>query len=665
MSEDLVIQVVANTGQANAALKGTQQATKAIGDEALATSTKTKSAFDGMSRNIMPAAVAYMSVRLAMRGVREVLQELDAAAKDDSFVSGKLKDAAMVASASVKSLETAFNQFKQTAVAAIAPVIGYIADDLSSAFTDSTKDIEKSSEMVNNFATAWGSVKTIVIVVAGAMQTVFGLLQGALSGIMFALTGAVKVAESLAYMVNKASGDAIKEMRLILQESSKELGEKAGKNLSDGFEKGVEGLSGKVFQKEMDGIDRYKNEILKKSKEIKEAQAQEAQKKETPSEQKAQRIFDPEDIARGRAASAIQAHNIELAKQKLLIDGDSTIRSAEWLESIKKQGEEIERNKRTREDQFEKEKQASEEHAAAIDAENFNRKQKIADEEYALKVLAAQYEQTQKTYDLEIAKAAELLQAKSTVKTSEPISTKLSGKQMAELNIGESNDDPQQKAMEIAKQRIDDALKAEREQLLEREDFKQEHADRIIEIEEKLNGGIIRIQNEAALKEAKLNKQRTISTQEMVNGISGALGNLATLMQSKNRTAFEIGRAAALAQNVIDTISSASSSYAFGARIGGPIVGAAFAATAVAAGAVRASMLLSAQPSGGGGNLSQGYNDTSNIGGPGEQRGAGVGASSQVNVSLYGERFGADQVRGLIDAINAETKDGKKVTVKV
>jgi hypothetical protein len=190
-----------------------------------------------------------------------------------------------------------------------------------------------------------------------------------------------------------------------------------------------------------------------------------------------------------------------------------------------------------------------------------------------------------------------------------------------------------------------------------------------LQIEEEHAGGAVRIQNEAAVKEARINKQRVLSAQEVRDGISNALGNMATLMQSKNQVLFRIGQVAALAQNVISTYEAAASAYAFGCKIsaGNPVVGAAFAATAVVAGAMRASQIMAASPTsnsavGGSG----GYTDTSNVGGPGGgTSGAGVGASSQVNVSLYGERFGSDQVRGLIDAINAETKDGKKVTVKV
>lgn len=69
--------------------------------------------------------------------------------------------------------------------------------------------------------------------------------------------------------------------------------------------------------------------------------------------------------------------------------------------------------------------------------------------------------------------------------------------------------------------------------------------------------------------------------------------NLSALMGSHSRKAFEIGKTAAIAETIISTIESAGHSFKWGSKIGGPVVGAAFAATALAAGYARVQAIKS------------------------------------------------------------------------
>lgn len=70
-------------------------------------------------------------------------------------------------------------------------------------------------------------------------------------------------------------------------------------------------------------------------------------------------------------------------------------------------------------------------------------------------------------------------------------------------------------------------------------------------------------------------------------------GNLATLMQTENKRMFEIGKVAAIAQATVNGIEATISSYKAGSQIGGPVLGAAFAATAAVATGVQLSKLSS------------------------------------------------------------------------
>lgn len=145
---------------------------------------------------------------------------------------------------------------------------------------------------------------------------------------------------------------------------------------------------------------------------------------------------------------------------------------------------------------------------------------------------------------------------------------------------------------------------------------------------------------------------------------SEILDNLSTLMNSKSRKMFEIGKVAAISGAIIDTISSAQKSYNAMAGIPyvGPALGAAAAAAAILAGGVRIQQIQST--------------NFGSSGGPGNGAGPGVAGTPQpaeviqqtnVDVSLQGSNFSGDQVRGLISSINGAISDGAKlnsITVK-
>ncbi len=84
--------------------------------------------------------------------------------------------------------------------------------------------------------------------------------------------------------------------------------------------------------------------------------------------------------------------------------------------------------------------------------------------------------------------------------------------------------------------------------------------------------------------------------------VSDVLGQVAGLMNSKNRQMFEVGKAAAYASTIINTAQAAMGAYSAYASIPyvGPVLGAAAAAAAVVAGAVQLSTISSTSFGGGG-----------------------------------------------------------------
>ena len=140
------------------------------------------------------------------------------------------------------------------------------------------------------------------------------------------------------------------------------------------------------------------------------------------------------------------------------------------------------------------------------------------------------------------------------------------------------------------------------------------------------------------------------------------LGILAGLMTTNSRKLFEIGKAAAIANALIDAKESVVSAYAFGSRTGGPILGAVFAAAAAAAQAANISSIASQQFGGGGtvsaaGGSSVSAPDTSGIS---NQQSAPVRAQT-VDVRIQGRGLWRDDdVAELMQIIGDKLGDGAK-----
>jgi len=101
-------------------------------------------------------------------------------------------------------------------------------------------------------------------------------------------------------------------------------------------------------------------------------------------------------------------------------------------------------------------------------------------------------------------------------------------------------------------------------------------------------------------------EQRATNQKIIAQEMGNALSNLTTLMESENKRMFEIGKAAAISQAVIDTYASAQSAFKAlaGIPVVGPALGAAAAGAAIAAGMARVSAISSRSFStaGGGGD---------------------------------------------------------------
>lgn len=154
----------------------------------------------------------------------------------------------------------------------------------------------------------------------------------------------------------------------------------------------------------------------------------------------------------------------------------------------------------------------------------------------------------------------------------------------------------------------------------------------------------------------------------------GFFGQMSVLMNSNSRAAFEVGKATAIAGAVIDTYKAATGAYAAMASIPyvGPALGIAAAAAAVAAGVANVQRIKStkfgATATAGGAVASlPGAVTTppSALSGDAQQPVApqATPAKSQINITLQGSTFSAQQVRDLIQQINEQGGYGANVAI--
>jgi hypothetical protein len=198
----------------------------------------------------------------------------------------------------------------------------------------------------------------------------------------------------------------------------------------------------------------------------------------------------------------------------------------------------------------------------------------------------------------------------------------------------------------IAKYEEDRAIL--REALEEEKLIKDEFDELTIKNKQRVEKKLTDIQN----KEAKARLKATQS----------ALGDLSSLMNTESRKAFEVGKAAALANAVIAGYEAAVHSYNAGAKIGGPPVGAAFAAASIAATAGQISAINGT--SFGGGSSGGGSSATASVNAAAEQV-EPQNAQPEQNVFVKG--IGKDDIftgAQLVDLLNNELINGGRLQIE-
>ncbi len=191
---------------------------------------------------------------------------------------------------------------------------------------------------------------------------------------------------------------------------------------------------------------------------------------------------------------------------------------------------------------------------------------------------------------------------------------------------------------------------------------KQEWADQAAGQKQREEDKLTSIEDKASDARKKL---AAIEADFKKKALGDALSAMSTLMNSESRKMFEIGKAAALAQAVVDGYAAITGAYKVGASIGGPALGAAYGAAAGLATFQQIQKIRSASFSGGGGGGGSGG------GGGGGSVTQGINNQSEpvkpptetmvANLNITGQNFDRRTVIGLVEQINDLQEDGMRI----
>jgi hypothetical protein len=183
-----------------------------------------------------------------------------------------------------------------------------------------------------------------------------------------------------------------------------------------------------------------------------------------------------------------------------------------------------------------------------------------------------------------------------------------------------------------------------------------EHQERLLQIEDEIT-------------RRKFNIQKVHRKLDM-DSAKTFFGHMSALMNTNSRKMFEIGKAAAIAETIINTYSAAMGAYKALASIPyvGPALGAAAAAAAIASGMAQVQAIRSQSFGGGGGGGGAAGAFAANpttglpVGTPGGNVGEGT-ARQTATIVLHGDTYSRKSVRDMFDALNEDMDDGGRFFV--
>ena len=197
---------------------------------------------------------------------------------------------------------------------------------------------------------------------------------------------------------------------------------------------------------------------------------------------------------------------------------------------------------------------------------------------------------------------------------------------------------------------LDSGMITQQEYMLAEQDMALKHMDELARIR---GGGMKAIEDITA--QSWQNQAATIATK---------MGEMTSAAASGSKAMFNINKVAAIANTMLKAQESITNSYAFGSKIGGPVLGAAFAGVAAAATLAQVSAIRSQQFGGGGAGTVSSGGGTASVA-PTQSAAAGGMGSQTITIQgmSSGDIFSGDAVRTLIDKLIDAQRNGARIVL--
>ncbi len=225
-----------------------------------------------VAKGFVAVSVATKAFQLAKREIAEIIGGMRDAAGANSKVSQEMRGQAIIAEESMKKATDAYDKMNQVLGSQLAPVIGFIAEDIAKIFTSFSDGLNMSQDDLEWFAGVWGTIKSEIVLVKSVMSLTFNFMGFQIANI----TGLVGLlVKGLGYLTFndtlKDFGDNLKNISSVLYESTIPAMGKAGEE----FRKAI---GGDIIAQTQKDFQKYNDNMVANAKKVGEQSGKEQAK---------------------------------------------------------------------------------------------------------------------------------------------------------------------------------------------------------------------------------------------------------------------------------------------------------------------------------------------------------------------------------------------------
>jgi hypothetical protein len=272
-----------------------------------------------VAKGFVAVSVATKAFQLAKREITEIIGGMRDAAGAQSKVSQEMKGQAIIAEQSMKTAADAYDKMNQTLGAQLAPVIGFIAEDIAKIFTSFSDGLNLNEDDLEWFAGVWGTIKTEIVLVKSVMSGTFNFIGFQIANITGLVGLLVKGIGYLTFSDTlKDFGDNLKNISSVLYESTIPAMGKAGTEFRNA-------LSGNIIDQTQKDFQKYSQNMVANAKKVGEQSGKEQAKAFAKSyeEAMASTAVGGSILAKQAEESAKSIESVQATLMPLLIELDA------------------------------------------------------------------------------------------------------------------------------------------------------------------------------------------------------------------------------------------------------------------------------------------------------------------------------------------------------